>query len=199
MQPADAKVHVLLGIAAVQLAQDTEEAMFYPTHGFGFSFIKVDIACSKNTSYVLSGHRDGCVLWSRVSSNMNRRNESQTSHASYKNREVLSIVTIRNNSYCPPCESQGATRQSIKLVDIGRMLTKQRRIVGVAVTEANELLMLRDRQRDPIRTEIGANVLHVYHENKQVWLNTSVAQAGDAVSHRQTRSQAQGEVMSDRI
>jgi hypothetical protein len=50
------------------------------------------------------------------------------------------------------------------------MLPKQRRIVGVAVTRGNELLMLRDRLRIPVRTMVNADVLHVYHENKQVQL-----------------------------
>jgi hypothetical protein len=108
--------------------------------------------------YIVTGHANGCILWNHM---------TEQPPPITLTTPVGSVSPIPNNSYCPPCEAPSEPQKAIALLSIGKIVPKQRKLAVVAVTASNEVLMLRDRGRHPLTTQVDSLVLHVYHENRQ--------------------------------
>jgi hypothetical protein len=112
---------------------------------------------SSNATHVITGHANGCVRWHIMEYSL----YAQTSL-------TPSIRQVQNNSYCPDAAEDVSADASIKLLSIGRMYQKQQKLAVVAVTEANDVLMLRDAGRKPVIAPSAHRIHHVSFENRQV-------------------------------
>jgi hypothetical protein len=87
-----------------------------------------------------------------------------------KANHKTSIRQVQNNSYCPDAADSITSDVSIKLLSIGRMYQQHQKLAAVAITEGNDVVMLRDAARKPIIASSAHNIHHVYFENRQVGL-----------------------------
>jgi hypothetical protein len=79
-----------------------------------------------------------------------------------------SIRQDQNKSYCPDAAEGASPDAAIKLLSIGRMYQQNPKLATVAITEGNDVLMLKDAGRKPVIASSAHNIHHVYFENRQV-------------------------------
>lgn len=87
---------------------------------------------------------------------------------STKSPQSSSIRQLANATYCPDDADSGSPQTSIKLLSIGRVYPKHNKLAVVAVTEANDVVMLKESGRKPIILRSKRNIHHVHFENRQV-------------------------------
>lgn len=109
-----------------------------------------------NATHVVTGHADGCVRWHVLE-------HSATTRAF----APLRMSPLPPNSFCPNSTAHDP-EASIKLVTLGKVYPKQRRLAAVAVTEADTVLMLRDKGLPPVTASSPAAVHHVQLDHRQV-------------------------------
>lgn len=122
-----------------------------------------------NATHVVTGHADGCVRWHLLEHGATARTEAP-----------LTMRLLQGNSFCPNSTAQDP-KSSIKMLTLGRVYPKQRKLAAVAVTEADSVLMLREHNQAPVTAHSGSTILNVLLENRQVWhsrwqLNVTIAQ-----------------------
>lgn len=110
-----------------------------------------------NATHVVTGHADGCVRWHVLEHPASTRTQAR-----------LTLQPVMDNSYCPDSVTPEPDA-SIKLITLGKVYPKQRKLAAVAVTEANAVLMLRDKGRPPIAASGTSAIHHVQLEHRQVW------------------------------
>lgn len=118
-------------------------------------------ACRKNSTYIVTGHADGCVLWHHF----------VASPAAQPPPGLEPTLTLMpNNSFCPPCNTAADAPRpdGITLVHVGKVVATQRRMAAVAVAGGHRVLTLRERGRTPLVAHSAARVLHVHHDQRQV-------------------------------
>ena len=113
--------------------------------------------CSSNSTHVITGHADGCVRWHILKYSLYP-----------KSVQDATIRQVQNNTFCPDAAGSASPDASIKLLSVGRMYQQHQKLAAVAVTEGNDVLMLRDAARKPVVASSAHNILHVYFENRQV-------------------------------
>ena len=119
--------------------------------------------CSSNSTHVITGHANGCIRWHILEYSLIA-----------KAPLASSIRQVQNNTFCPDAASSASSDVSIKLLSIGRMYQQHQKLAAVAVTEGNDVVMLRDSARKPVVTSSGHNILHVYFENRQVLVSVDI-------------------------
>eukprot|EP00892_Ulva_mutabilis_P010143 jgi/Ulvmu1/7500/UM037_0044.1 len=113
-----------------------------------------------NATHVVTGHADGCVRWHLLEH-----------PASTRSQAPISMRQLPATSYCPNATAH-EPEASIKLVALGKVYPKQRKLAAVAVTEDNVVLMLRDKGQPPVTASATSAVHHVQLEQRQVRLLT---------------------------